>query len=209
MSVIDKLACSLGRNDEIPNQELAKELCLTKDRTSIKELVLSLFSGSNAIKNDSIKVLYEIGAVQPELISPFVNEFIKLLNSSNNRLVWGSMTALSTIATINSNEIFENIDLVFEVINKGSVITVDNGITVLAVVGSTRPEYEKTILPFLLKHLETCRPREVAQHSERSMVIVNTGNKNDFQRVLEKRLADLTPSQQTRVKRVLKKVNFI
>lgn len=209
MSVIDKLACSLGRNDEIPNQELAKELCRTKDSESIKELVQCLFNGTTAIKNDSIKVLYEIGEAQPELISSYVDDFITLLNSKNNRLVWGSMTALSTIANINPGKIFENINLIFDVMEKGSVITVDNGVSVLAKVGSTNKEYEKKALPFLLKHLETCRPREVAQHSERSMAIANSGNKVEFQRVLEKRLDDLSQSQQARVKRVLKKVNSI
>ncbi len=117
------------------------------------------------------------------------------------------MTALSTIANINPGKIFENINLIFDVMEKGSVITVDNGVSVLAKVGSTNKEYEKKALPFLLKHLETCRPREVAQHSERSMAIANSGNKVEFQRVLEKRLDDLSQSQQARVKRVLKKVN--
>ncbi len=207
MSVIDKLACSLSRNDEIPNQELAKELCRADDRGSIKELVQCLFSGTTAIKNDSIKVLYEIGEAKPELISSYVDDFIKLLSSKNNRLVWGGMIALSTVANINPDKVFKNINLIFEVIKNGSVITVDNGISVLAKVGSINREYEKEILPFLLKHLETCRPREVAQHSERSMAIANSGNKVEFQKVLEKRLDDLTPPQQARVKRVLKKVS--
>lgn len=206
MSVISKLACSLGRNDEKPNQELAKELCRTEDSDSIKELIQCLFNGTTAIKNDSIKVLYEIGEAQPELISSYADEFIKLLNSKNNRIVWGAMTALSTIATINPGRIFENIDLIFDVIKKGSVITVDNGVSVLAKVGSVNSEYEKDIFPFIMEHLETCRPKEVAQHSERSMTIANSGNKAEFQRVIEKRLDDLTPSQQARVKRVLKKV---
>jgi hypothetical protein len=207
MSIIAKLASSLGRNDEIPNQELARELCRTKDTASINELVQCLFTGSTAIKNDSIKVLYEIGEVQPELISPYASEFIRLLTSKNNRLVWGTMTALATIAGINPEPIFANIELVFDVIKKGSVITVDNGISVLAKVGAAKKEYEKTILPFLLNHLETCRPKEVPQHSERSMAIFNTENKTDFQKVLEKRWDDLTPPQQARVKKVLKTVN--
>jgi hypothetical protein len=207
MPVIDKLACSLGRNDEIPNQELAKELCRTKDTDSIEELVQCLLNGTTAVKNDSIKVLYEIGEAQPEFISSYAVEFIKLLKSKNNRLVWGAMTALSTIADINPGPIFENIDLIFDVMKKGSVITVDNGVSVLAKIGSAHKEYEKKALPFLLKHLETCRPREVAQHSERSMIIANTENKAKFQRVLEKRLDDLTQSQQARVKKVLKKVS--
>ena len=206
MTVIDKLACSLGRNDEIPNQELANELCRERDSESIKELVQCLFNGTTAIKNDGIKVLYEIGESQPELISSYVGDFIKLLNNKNNRLVWGAMTALSTIATINPDKIFKNIDLIFEVIKKGSVITVDNGVSVLAKVGSMNKEYEKKVLPFLLEHLETCRPKEVAQHSERSMIMANSGNKSEFHKVLEKRLDYLTPSQQTRVKKVIKKI---
>lgn len=207
MSIIHKLACSLGRNDEIPNQELAKELCRTKDGDSIKELVQCLYNGSTAIKNDSIKVLYEIGEAEPELIASYVDDFIKILNSKNNRLIWGGMMALSTIAKINPDKIYQNIDLIFDVIKKGSVITVDNGISVLAKVGSAKKEYEAKVLPFLLQHLETCRPRDVAQHAERSMVIANAENKIEFQRVLEKRLDDLTPSQQTRVERILKKVS--
>lgn len=207
MTVIHKLASSLDRNDEAPNQELAKELCRTKDVSSIQELVDSLFNAPTAIKNDIIKVLYEIGEAQPELISAYATEFIKLLTGKNNRLIWGAMTALATIAHLNPAPIIKEIDLIFDVIKKGSVITVDNGISVLAKVGAAKQEYEKKILPFILGHLETCRPKEVAQHSERSMVMVNSENKQEFQRVLEKRLPDLTPPQLARVKKVLKVIN--
>lgn len=207
MPIIEKLASSLGRNDEVPNQELAKDLCRTKDTNSIKELVDCLFNANSAIKNDSIKVLYEIGEAQPELISAYTADFIKLLTGKNNRLIWGAMTALATIAHLNPDPIFNEIDLIFDVIKKGSVITVDNGISVLAKVAAVKQKYEKKILPFILEHLETCRPREVAQHSERSMVMANSENKQEFQRVLEKRLPDLTPPQLVRVKRVLKVVS--
>ncbi|GEM_PF-2463921 len=61
MSIVAKLASSLVRNDEVPNQELAKELCQTKDQTAIAELVQLLETGNTALKSDSIKVLYEIG----------------------------------------------------------------------------------------------------------------------------------------------------
>ncbi|HEX7712484.1 MAG TPA: hypothetical protein VF531_00570 [Bacillota bacterium] len=206
VSVMDKLASSLGRNDEVPNQELARELCRTGDRNSIHELVQLLFSGSAAIQNDSIKVLYEIGEVQPELIADDVEAFIRLLTSKNNRLIWGAMTALSTIAPIRAYKIYENVDLIFKAIKQGSVITVDNGVSVLAKVGSVKNEYETVILPFLLDHLASCKPREVAQHSERSMIIANTGNKVHFIQVLEQRMQDLTPAQQVRVKKVIKKV---
>ena len=39
MSVIGKLASSLGRRDEVPNQELAKQLVKKKDKAAVKELL--------------------------------------------------------------------------------------------------------------------------------------------------------------------------
>jgi hypothetical protein len=39
LSVIDKLAISLGRKDNIPNQELAKEIAKTNDRVAVSELI--------------------------------------------------------------------------------------------------------------------------------------------------------------------------
>lgn len=207
MSIIDKLACSMGIRHEIPNQELAEELCRTKDESGIRELVQCLFEGGTAIKNDGIKVLYEIGDRQPELIASYANEFIQLLNGKNNRLVWGAMTALATMADLNPDKIFANIDLIFDVIKKGSVITVDNGISVLAKAGSVKKDYEARIMPFILDHLTTCRPKEVAQHAERSMAIVNSENKSSFVAVLEKRWDALTAAQQMRVRKVIKKAN--
>jgi hypothetical protein len=56
----------------------------------------------------------------------------------------------------------------------------------------------------LLKHLATCRPKDVPQHAEQIVVAVNVGNKRAFIRVLEKRLADMSSSQATRVRKVLK-----
>jgi hypothetical protein len=42
MCVIDKLASSRGRMDEVPNQELAKLIVSKKDKSAIQELVDNL-----------------------------------------------------------------------------------------------------------------------------------------------------------------------
>src|SRR5690242_16668150 len=97
MSVINKLASSLGRRDEVPNQELAAEIAGSNDKKAVKELVDNLNNKSKDIQSDCIKVLYEIGSLKPELIATFVNNFIDLLGNKNNRLQWGAMTALNII----------------------------------------------------------------------------------------------------------------
>jgi predicted DNA-binding protein (MmcQ/YjbR family) len=98
--VIELLACRLGRNDEAPNVELAQKLCDNKDMKGVQELVEGLKSGEQAVANDCIKVLYEIGQRKPELIADFADDFITALSGKNNRVAWGSMTALTYIASL-------------------------------------------------------------------------------------------------------------
>jgi len=44
--MIERLACRLGRNDEIPNIELAEYLCQNSDSVGIKEIVDALDGGN-------------------------------------------------------------------------------------------------------------------------------------------------------------------
>lgn len=206
MSVLNKIACLQGRRDEVPNQELAKELAETKNRTGIREIAENLWNKDQNIASDCIKVLYEVGYINPELIADHVGGFLKVMKSRHNRLVWGSMLALSTIAALKPDEIYQHYDEIQKVMDKGSVITVDNGVKILALVASHNKAYGREIFPYLLNHLRTCRPKDVPQHSEKTVVAVNAGNKSEFIAVLEKRMEDLQGAQLTRVKKVIKEV---
>src|ERR1044072_1659055 len=106
MSVLHKLASALNRRDEVPNQELACEILRSKDQRAVKELVENLANEDKRIQSDCNKVLYEIGAGEPALIAPYCREFGKLLDSKNNRLVWGAMTALDSIASSEPKGVF-------------------------------------------------------------------------------------------------------
>lgn len=89
MSVIYKLASSLGRRDEVPNRELAKIIVNTNDKEGVKELIKHLQNDKNRnIQNDCIKTLYEIGYIKPDLISSYTNVFVRMLKNKNNRLIW-------------------------------------------------------------------------------------------------------------------------
>ena len=206
--MIEKLAYSLGRNDEKPNIELALELIKTGNLAGIDEIAEGLNSKTEQIANDCIKVLYEIGEREPELISGYVDIFIKLLRSKNNRLVWGAMTALSRIASLKPREIFNNLDAVLKAKESGSVITVDNSISVLAELAKSSPEYEKKVFPVIIKHLQNCRPKEVGQHSERAFICVTKNNSATFRRTLQERYDSLSGPQKKRVDKLLKRIDF-
>ncbi|SFL24056.1 hypothetical protein SAMN03159341_104201 [Paenibacillus sp. 1_12] len=204
MTIVYKLASQLNRQDEEPNIELAHKLINENNITGIDEVIENLSNKDSKIQHDCIKVVYEIGQVKPELISKYVLIFIELLKNRDNRLVWGGFTALSTIAIVSSASIMDHLETLFSTINKGSVITVDKGILTLAKLASVNKQYNERIFPFLLNHLETCRSKEIPQHSESTLLAVSNENKEDFLNVLKKRAQYLTVSQLKRVKKIFK-----
>ena len=205
MSVLHRIACLQNRRDEVPNQELARDLAARNDRAGIHEIAENLWNKDPAVQSDCLKVLYEIGGLEPGLISDYVGDFLKLLASRQNRLVWGSMIGLSTVAAVKADELFPHSEEIERAMEAGSVIAVDNGVKTLALVAAQRPAYAEALFPYLLDHLACCRPKEVPQHAEKTLVAVRAANKAQFIRVLEQRMRDLSPAQAARLRKVLRK----
>ncbi len=137
----------------------------------------------------------------------YTEDFVKLLRSKNNRLVWGGMTALAEVAKANPDAVFKHLDEIKKAKEAGSVITVDNAISVLAWTASAHDRYNKIIFPYLLKHLSSCRPKEVPQHVEKTLPAVNSSNKEEFISILEKRMEDLSGTGLGRVKKIIKQAS--
>jgi len=204
--MIELLACKLGRNDEIPNVELAEKLCKSMDKKGISEIVEGLKSKEQAVANDCIKVLYEVGQRKPELIADFTGEFITALSDKNNRIVWGSMTALFYITPVKPDEIFDRLPEILSAYKKGSVITVDNSISVFARLCQANSDYQAKVFPILLDHLANCRAKEIPQHAERMAVCIDSGNKEAFIKALEARASELSDAQNQRIRKLIKKI---
>lgn len=209
MTVLQKIACLQNRRDEVPNQELARELVNERNFEGIREISENLSNPNPDIQNDCIKVLYEIGYLQPELIAGYTDRFLRLLRSPHNRMVWGAMLALSTVAHLAADEIYAQHALIIKTMQQGSVITVDNGVKVLAEVAARNEQYSSQLFPFLLEHLRTCRPKDVPQHCEKVQAAANVANKTELINVLTRRLEDLTGGQVTRVKKVIRNLEKI
>jgi len=202
MSVLNKIAYFQNRRDEVPNQELARELAETKNEKGIQEIAENLGHENQNVQSDCLKVLYEIGYLAPELIADHVDDFLELLKSKNNRMVWGGMIALATIAEIKPREIWKNVDDVIDALDHGTLITLVWGIKTLARVASTNKRYRDKLFPFLIKYLKTCIPRDVPTHVENILCAVDDSHKDEFLSVLESRRAEMTPSQLTRLRRI-------
>lgn len=207
MSVLEKLATSLNRRDEVPNQELAREILREGNAAAVQELVENLDHRNKGIQGDCIKVLYEIGASNPDLIARYYREFGRLLESKNNRLVWGAMTALDTIALKEPKGVNGMLSKILKVADSsGSVIARDHAVGILVKLGTLKP-YKRNCIPLLIEQLMSCPNNQFAMYVEMSLPVIDADNRKRFQEVLEKRMPKLDKdSQKKRVAKVLKKL---
>lgn len=204
MSVLKRIAYYQGRRDEVPNQELARELAEKKDVHGVKEIAENLWNKDVNVQSDCIKVLYETGYHDPELVKDYWNDYLKLLHSRNNRLVWGAMLTLGVIAGLQADVLFDRRYEIIKAMEKGSVITIDNGVKALADIAAAKPAHNTEIFPYLLNILATCRPKSVAQYAEKTLAAVNAANKAAFIETVQKRMDGLIASQADRVKKVIR-----
>jgi len=205
MSVLGKLASSLNRRDEVPNLELAKEIAENKNEEAVKELVINLGNKNKKIQNDCIKVLYEIGALQPKLIVDYLNDFIALLESKNNRLQWGVMTAIDTITLETPKEVYASLTKIIKAAEKGSVITKDHAIGILIKLCMIK-QYADDAFLLLNEQLQVSPTNQLPMYAEKAMPIINNSNKNLFIKTLTSRLEDIEKdTKRKRVEKVIKK----
>lgn len=207
MSIINQLATSLNRRDEVPNQELAEKIIKKGDTTSIKELIHNLSNKDKNIQHDCIKVLYEIGERNPKLIANYDKIFIDLLDSKNNRMVWGAMCALDCVASINPKAIYANLVKILNAADKGSVITKDHGIKILVKLAAIK-QYADDAITLLLEQLKSAPTNQFPSYAESTASILTKNFKADFIKILQLRLKEIEQeSKRKRIEKILKKLH--
>jgi len=205
MKAIDLLATSLNRSDDKPNQELAEGIIKSNRTDWVQELVENLSNNDKNIQSDCIKVLYEIGERgAASMIAPFYKTFGELLESKNNRLVWGAMYALDSIASVNPSGINSILPEICKAIDKGSVITIDGGVSILAKLAA-KEEFAETAFPLLIEQLKRCPAKQLPMYAEKSVQAINAANKNQFVDLIRERYSEMErDSQKKRLDKVLK-----
>lgn len=207
ISIIDQLASALDRRDETPNQELAKQIVLTNDKKAVLELIETLNNKNKNIQNDCIKVLYEVGEQSPSLIAKYLKDFLSLLDSKNNRLQWGAMTAISTITTESPQDVFNNITTIMNAADKGSVITKDNAVHILIkLCGLTK--YADSSFTLLMELVLKSPTNQLPMYAEKTLPVINKKNKELFIQTLISRINEIEKeTKRKRVEKVIKKVH--
>ncbi len=206
MTWIGKIAFHRNIRNETPNKELAEELADTNNKKGIREISEYLYDKNKSISSDCLSVLYTIGYSKPELIQEYIDDFLKLLESKINRMVWGSMIAISTIAPLKSDYIFSKIDLILKTMKKGTLITEVWGIKTLVKLSIVNKECKTKLLPILFDYLEKCRPVDFVTRVETILPVIASSEENEIvDRIIEIKITELSDSQTKKLRTILKK----
>lgn len=205
MSVLDRLARAMDRNDERPNVELAEDLAASGDKAAIAELAGTLDAAPVAVQNDALKVLYEIGARRPELVAPHLDAVLPLLSSRNNRNVWGALKAIETIAPLRPDKVGAAINDVLAAADRSSVIAKDaaNGILALLIAAGQT----KQLLPVALERLGHAAPNQFPTYAEQIGAVIDKPHSARLIEIIENRLPRVAgTAKQARLRKLLRRL---
>ena len=205
-NIIEHLAHSLGSKTETANIALAEKISKTKDQEAVRELVTLLNHKTSGIRNDAIKVLYEIGERQPELITGYSKQFLAALDHKDNRIKWGAMSALSAICAAKPELLAGHLTSIVNAMDEGTVITRDHGISILAGVAKLK-KHHADCMELLLEQIEKAPVNQVPMYAEKTAEAISTPYVKRFEKILlsRKDVLDI-PSKQKRIEKLLKSI---
>lgn len=201
-SLIDRLATSLGVRSEVPNVELANAISETADEEAFAELIELLQRSAKPIRSDCIKVIYEVAERRPDLVSPYFDELVHELESKDNRIVWGAMTAIDRITSLDPDRTYAALRKLREAADRGSVITRDHFVGVLIkLCGVAR--FSDEAFGLLISQLKTCPTNQLPMYAEQSLPAVAAARLEEFIDVLVSRAGEIDrDSGRKRIERV-------
>ena len=114
------------------------------------------------------------------------------------------MTAIDMIASINPEDVYGLLPSILKTIDKGSVITIDHGVGILAQL-SANLDYSKKTFALLIEQLAKCPIKQLPMYAEKSLIAINFRNKKEFVEFLESRLPETEKeSQKKRLEKIIK-----
>lgn len=182
-------------------------LVADKNKEGIKELADNLFNKNKLIQGDCIKTLYEVGEREPLLIAPYADTFIKLLESKNNRMVWGAMTALSACAHLCKAKVYKAVPHLVAIADMGTVITRDHAVNILVTL-SAEHKYAKQILPLLMEQILAAPVNQMPTYAEKTFAVTDDEHKQRLLQVIQQRLPEIEgEARQKRLAKLIKKLS--
>jgi hypothetical protein len=140
---------------------------ISNDFALIPSLIATL-STKSTDRFKAAKILQLISQIDPAVIYPYFEVFIKLLDSSSSVLLWNSIIIISYLVEVDTNHRFDNIfGIYYHRLWEGKLVTAANILASSGRIARCRPDLADKITAELLKvddiPLPTPECREVAR----------------------------------------------
>ncbi len=185
MTVINKLPSSSAQRSQAADIFPAKDIVEQKDTKAVEVLVQHLESESKKMRHDCVKVLYEIGERDPELICNHCKAFV----------------ALDSVTPLQKEAVFKSLHILAGVADKASVITRDHYVNIPACLAKTK-KYRAAVFPLLMEQVNSCAVNQLRMYAERILPAIDPGHAAAFASLLCKRLGNI--EQESKRKRIRK-----
>jgi hypothetical protein len=198
MLISKKLSSALNRKDQAPNRALAKEIIHTGGGQQLKELVDFFLSQPHKdLQKDAILTIAWVAEESPELVIPHADVLIGNLDASINRVIWGSMIAISAITHLIPEKIYQALPQILDAMEASTVVTRDYGFRILTTL-YTQADLQENMLYILREQLRMAPDNQVGQYAERLLTVLNPDHKELVLETFTERLQELSNSHHIR-----------
>lgn len=205
MAIQDHLASSLGRKDQGPNHSLAEKI-VAGDQ-DIQELVTFFKTKPHRdLQKDAIITIAYVSELDPRPVLPFFDLLTENLDSSISRVVYGSMMALSRIASLIPERIFEELPRIIDTMHGDSIVARDYGFRILTEMYAV-PKYAEDVFPLAIEEIQLAPDNQLGQYVERLLPLLKEDHRSILRKILEARKEELqNPYHLKRLDKNLKKL---
>lgn len=190
-NVTDRFASALDRRDQGPNEAIAEEIARGATPDLLRDVTKVLESKANTrLKNDAVMVMMALSRIAPHFLEDHFDLLMKVLRSSSNRQVFGSMIALANLAPLKRRELRGHIPMILKAMDQGTVVTRDHGFTILTEL--YKEDQSGDLLSLINEQILKAPPNQLGQYTEKFMIVVRPGDIPALIEALEARAGELT-----------------
>ncbi len=202
-----RLSVSCNRYDDLPNLELAADICFNDDTAAIGALVDILESRDDVHGPDAGKVLAEVGTREPHLIEDEMERLVRLINEGAEEMLPSIMCALSPVGHRVVDDLWEHRDLFWQFLataHEEADAAQAAAVRLLAAMCAAGPDYARTLAGGLVDLLGKCLPRDVALFAEAVLPALGSSHSHRAKPVLDRRMKELRPAEVARLRRAVR-----
>jgi hypothetical protein len=166
--------------EKLGNKELTKKQLYQQVEENfglLPELVEGTSSAKASVRYGCGSVLMDLSAKYPQMLYPYMDDFVGLLDSKYRILTWNAMAIIANLTSVDADRKFDAVfDKYYGFLNNEYMVTVANVVGNSAKIANAKPYLAQKITTELLKvedltstpHLtEECK-RVIAEHAIRT-----------------------------------------